>query len=215
MLAERYIVAKNNNRENLLNIKDFIRKKAGDSTRLQKSDNLNLYEHRNNHSEESIIFDDAIQYYKNNDYEFAIDGFLKILSINPKNVRASWMLCHITTNRGNLEEAIKWGNHCIEIDPLFKEAYYTLALIHLERKEYNEATDKLKKVIYIDPNFALSYFTLGNIYTLMYLHPQSRDCFKVANNLLSSNPSDNDIVQTEHLTVKELLSLIELKFRTI
>ena len=68
MLAERYIVAKNNNRENLLNIKDFIRKKAGDSTRLQKSDNLNLYEHRNNHSEESIIFDDAIQYYKNNDY---------------------------------------------------------------------------------------------------------------------------------------------------
>lgn len=215
MLAERYIVTKNNNRENLLNIKDFIRKKVGDSTRLQKPDSLNLYEHRNNHSEESIIFDDAIQYYKNNDYEFAIDRFFKILSINPGNVRASWMLCHITANRGQFEEAIKWGNHCIEIDPLFKEAYYTLALIHLERKEYNEAIDKLKKVIYIDPNFTLSYFTLGNIYTLMYLHPQARDCFKMANDLLSSNTFDKTALQSEHLTVKELLNLIELKFRSI
>lgn len=215
MLAERYVVAKNNNRENLLNIKDFIRKKAGDSARLQKSDNLNLYEHRINHSEESIIFDDAIQYYKNNDYNSAIDRLMNILDINSKNVRASWMLCHIAVIMEDFEGAVIWGNNCIEIDPLFKEAYYTLALIHLERKEYNEAIDKLKKVIYIDPNFTLSYFTLGNIYTFIYLHPQARDCFKMANDLLSSNPSDKTALQSEHLTVKELLSLIELKFRTI
>src|SRR3989338_4016313 len=177
------------------------------------SDNLNLHEHRNNLSEEKIIFNEAIKYYTNNNYDFAIDRFFKVLDINPKNVRASWMLCHISANRGHFEDAIKWGTRCIEIDPLFKEAYYSLALINLERKEYNEAVEKLKKVIYIDPNFTLGYFTLGNIYTLMYLHSQATDCFKIAIDILSVKPSDEIVFQAEHLTVKELLNLIELKFR--
>jgi tetratricopeptide (TPR) repeat protein len=215
MLASAGIITKNNKRENLLNIKDFIRKRVVDSTRLQRSDNINLFEHRRNHSEESIMFDDAIQYYKNSDYEFAVDRLSNILSINPLNARAAWMLCHINANRGEFEDAIRWGNRCIEIDPLFKEAYYILSLIHLERKEYDDAIDKLKRVIYIDPNFTLSYFILGNIYTLVYLYPHSKDCLKMASDLLSSNAYDKTALQSECLTVKELLSLIELKFRTM
>ncbi|MBI3585029.1 MAG: hypothetical protein HY096_13925 [Nitrospinae bacterium] len=195
--------------DNLLNI---IKKSS--SAIPKTSDNLNLSEHRNNLREETIIFNEAIKYYNSSDYDFAIDRFFKILDINPKNVRASWMLCHMSANRGHFEEAIKWGNRCIEIDPLFKEAYYSLALIHLERKEYNEAVEKLKKVIYIDPNFTLGYFTLGNIYALMYLHSQAKDCFKIASDLLSSKPSDEIVFQAEHLTVRELLNLVELKFRT-
>ena len=195
--------------DNLLN----IIKKSSPSL-VKTSDNLNLSEHRNNLREETIIFNEAIKYYNNSNYDFAIDRFFKILDINPKNVRASWMLCHISANRGHFEEAVKWGNRCIEIDPLFKEAYYSLALIHLERKEYNEAVEKLKKVIYIDANFTLGYFTLGNIYTLMYLHSQAKDCFKIASDLLSSKPSDEIVFQAEHLTVRELLNLVELKFRT-
>src|SRR3972149_410653 len=194
--------------DNLLN----IIKKSSPSL-VKTSDNLNLSEHRNNLREETIIFNEAIKYYNSSNYDFAIDRFFKILDINPKNVRASWMLCHISANRGHFEEAVKWGNRCIEIDPLFKEAYYSLALIHLERKEYNEAVEKLKKVIYIDANFTLGYFTLGNIYTLMYLHSQAKDCFKIASDLLSSKPSDEIVFQAEHLTVRELLNLVELKFR--
>ncbi len=195
--------------DNLLNI---IKKSS--PALVKASDNLNLSEHRNNLREETIIFNEAIKYYNSSNYDFAIDRFFKILDINPKNVRASWMLCHISANRGHFEEAVKWGNRCIEIDPLFKEAYYSLALIHLERKEYNEAVEKLKKVIYIDTNFTLGYFTLGNIYTLMYLHSQAKDCFKIASDLLSSKPSDEIVFQAEHLTVRELLNLVELKFRT-
>ncbi len=195
--------------DNLLNI---VRKNS--PTLLKTSDNLNLSEHRNNLREETIIFNEAIKYYNSNDYDFAIDRFFKILDINPKNVRASWMLCHMSANRGHFEEAVKWGNRCIEIDPLFKEAYYSLSLIHLERKEYNEAVEKLKKVIYIDANFTLGYFTLGNIYTLMYLHSQAKDCFKIASDILSVKPSDEIVFQAEHLTVRELLNLVELKFRT-
>lgn len=215
MLAEAYIVTKNNDKDNLLSIKDFIRRKAGDSIRLQKSDNLNLHEHRNNHSEESIMFDDAIQYYKNNDYDLAVDRLMKILDMNSKNVRASWMLCYMTAIREDFEGAIIWGNRCIEIDPLFKEAYYILSLIHLQKNEYNDALEKLKKAIYIDPNFALAYFTIGNIYTLIYLHSQPIDCFEKANDLLSSDPFSKGVFQIEYFTVKELFSLIDLKFRTL
>jgi chemotaxis protein methyltransferase CheR len=190
-----------------------IIKKSGPS-QPKPHECLNLYEHRNNYREETMIFNEAIKYYNSGNYDFAVDRFFKVLDINPKNVRASWMLCHISANRGHFEDAVKWGNLCLEIDPLFKEAYYTLSLIHLEKKEYNEAVEKLKKSIYIDPNFTLGYFTLGNIYTLMYLHSQAKDCFKIAGDLLTSKISDEIVFQAEHLTSKELLNLVELKFRT-
>lgn len=180
-----------------------------------QSKNVNLHEHRNAVSEETALFNEAIHYYNNKNYESAIDRFFRVLDINPENIRACWMLCHISANMGHYEDAIAWGNRCIMIDPLFKESYYILSIIHTEQKEFNEAINKLKKVIYIDPDFALGYFALGNIYALMHLRPQADECFKAASNMLKSKPSDEVIFQTEHLTVKELLNLIELKFRTV
>lgn len=180
---------------------------------LSQSDNLALREHRNTSSEETKIFNEAIRYYDEKNYELAIDDFLRILDINSSNARACWMLSHIASNRGYLEEAIAWANRCVEIDPLFKESYYTLSLVHLAQGELKEAENKIKKAIYIDHDFILGYFVLGSIYILMKLQSKANKHFKMASDMLHSKPTNEIIFQTEHLTVGELLNLIELKIR--
>lgn len=69
--------------------------------------------------EETIIFDTAMQYYKEKKYDLSMDRFLRILDINPSNARVCWMLSHISANRGDFENSMAWGERCVEIDPLF------------------------------------------------------------------------------------------------
>ncbi len=180
---------------------------------FSRSDKITLSKHRNTSSEETQLFDKAIHYYNNKNYELAVDRFLNIIDTNPSNVRACWMLSHIAANRGYFEEATDWANRCLEIDSLFREAYYTLSLIHLAKGELNEAERKIQKAIYIDQNFILGYFMLGNIYILKQIQTQADKYYKMVKDMLDSKPLNEIIFQAEHLTVGELLNLIELKAR--
>ncbi len=161
--------------------------------------------------EETIIFDTAIQYYKEKKYDLSVDRFLRILAINPPNARACWMLSHISANRGDFENAMAWGERCLKIDSLFQEVYYTLALAFMAQGNFEKAEEKLKEAIYIDQNFALAYFTLGNLYVSKRLYPQAKKCFNTAVDILTSRPMDETVSQTEKLTVRELLNIIESK----
>lgn len=181
--------------------------------RLSSKDNLVSGKRRNSSSEETHIFIEAMLYYDQKNYDLAIDRFLRIHTTNPSNVRVCWMLSHIAANRGFFEEAIAWANRCIEIDPLYKESYYTLSLIHLARNEFKEAENKIKKAIYIDQYFVLGYFVLGNIYVLMQLPLQAEKYFKMTSDMLVSKSTDEIVFQIENLTVGELLNLVKLKER--
>lgn len=186
-----------------------VRKPAG----LSPKGNFASGKRRSSSSEETQIFNEAMLYYDIKNYELAIDRFLKIHTTSPSNPRVCWMLSHIAANRGFFEEAIAWANSCIEIDPLYKESYYTLSLIHLARNEFKEAENKIKKAIYIDQHFVLGYFVLGNIYLLMQLPLQAEKYFKMTSDMLVSKPTDEIVFQIENLTVGELLNLVKLKVR--
>lgn len=186
-----------------------VKKPAGLAPKI----NTSSFKPRNVSSEETKVFNEAMLYYHQKKYELAIDRFLRIHNTNPSNARACWMLSHIAANRGYFDEAIAWANRCIQIDPLFKEPYYTLSLIHLAREEFKEAESKIKKTIYIDQNFILGYFMLGNIYILKQLPSQAKKYFKMASDMLVSKSTDEIIFQIENLTVGELLKLVELKVR--
>jgi len=170
---------------------------------------------RNTTSEETNIFSDALRFYDQKNYSMAIDRFLRIIKSNPSNARARWMISHIAANSGDFEEALAWANRTIEIDPLFKESYYTLSLIHFAQGEFSKAESKIKKSIYIDQNFILGYFMLGNIYVSMGLSSQANKQFKMVSELLASKSPDEIIFQTEKLKVEDLLKLVEITKRKI
>ncbi|MFQ5597644.1 MAG: CheR family methyltransferase [Nitrospiria bacterium] len=168
---------------------------------------------RKTSSEESSIFNEAMGYFLKKNYELAIDRFLRIVHINASNARACWMLAHMASNRGYFEEAIAWSNRCIKIDPLFKEAYYTLSIVYLAMKKFDEALRSIKKAVYIDQNFILGHFVMGNIYHLMNRPAQGGKCIQTVKDLLASKTDDEVIFETEHLTVGDLITSLECKAR--
>jgi len=197
-------------KKDILNI--IKEKKTG---KVIQQENIGGPKKRNTTSEETKIFSDAWRFYGQKNYSMAIDRFLRIISANPSNARACWMISHIAANSGDFEEALAWANRVIEIDPLFKESYYTLSLIHFAQGEFSEAESKIKKSIYIDQNFVLGYFMLGNIYVSMGLSLQANKQFRMVSELLASKSPDEIIFQAEDLAVEDLLKLVEINKRKI
>ncbi len=174
---------------------------------------VSYFRQRKTASEESEIFNEALQAFFKKNYELAIDRFLRVIHINQDNARACWMLAHIASNRGDFEEALAWSGRSIKIDPLFKEPYYTRSIIYLARGALDEAMETIKKAIYIDQNFILGHFVMGNIYGLMKRLTLREKCFNVVRELLASKPSDEVIFEIENLTVGSLIGSLECKAR--
>lgn len=157
------------------------------------------------------VFIDAVQFYFEKNYAMAIGRFLKIMSVNPLNASASWMLSHIYANRGDFEAAEYWSKKAIKIDALFKEPYYTLSTIFMARGMLDESMDMIKKAIYIDQGFIVGHFAMGNIYNLMTLPKEAEDCFKRARALLTSDSAEELIFETEIMAVGVLQKLLNLE----
>ncbi len=161
--------------------------------------------------EANKIFKQAMHAYFNKEYEWAIDRFLRIIALNPKNAITCWMISHIFSNRGDFEEAIAWSKRAIRNNPKLKEPYYTLATIHLAQGTLNDARDNILKALQIDRDFVLGHHLKGSICHLMNLKEQSEDAFRTAQSLLSSKATDEIIFETEFLAVDMLKKLIEQK----
>ncbi len=157
-------------------------------------------------SEETIIFQEAAQLFKENKYDDAAERFVEILELNPKNARACVMLAQISANRGDKEAAIKWCEEAIKIDNLCLDAYYLLSLIFQDNGELAKAASLLKKVVYINPSYALGYFELGIIHKKLHKDTDAKRYFKTAKELLVKEPKKS----AEHLADSDASELIEL-----
>lgn len=172
---------------------------------------MKTIEKQNTSVEERRIFNEAMQYYFEKQYEMAIDRFLRIVDINPETASACWMLAHIASNRGDFEEAIAWAERSIKIDSLLKEPYYTLSTIYMARGELDRAMERIKKALYIDQEFILGHFVMGSIFRLMRFSSEAEKCFQKVKNLVSSKATDEVIFETEFLAVGILIKSLELK----
>ncbi len=157
-------------------------------------------------SEETVIFHEAVQLFKENKYDEAAKRFVEILELNPKNGRACVMLAQISANRGDAQTAVKWCEEAIKIDNLCLDAYYLLSLIFQDDGDLAKAASLLKKVVYINPSYALGYFELGNIHKKLNKNTDAKRYFGIAKELLIKEPKKSG----EHLADSDASELIEL-----
>lgn len=165
-------------------------------------------------SEETVIFQEAAQLFKENKYDEAAERFVEILELNPKNARACVMLAQISANRGDKETAVKWCEEAAKIDSLCLDAYYLLSLIFQDNGDLAKAASLLKKVIYIDPSHALGYFDLGIIHKKLHKNADARRYFGIAKDLLTKEPkksakplADSDASELMELIEKEIVTI--------
>ena len=67
---------------------------------------------------------------------------------------------------GQLDQAHRYFQRAVELDPTFVEAHNNLGLVETERGNNKAATAQFRRAIELDPDLAASYTNLGYIYYL-------------------------------------------------
>ena len=172
---------------------------------------------KTNDSEETVIFQEAAQLFKENKYDEAAERFVEILELNPKNARACVMLAQISANRGDTASAVKWCEEAIKVDNLNLDAYYLLSLISQDSGELAKAASLLKKVVYINTSYVLGYFDLGILHKKLHKDAAAKRYFEIAKGLLTKEPErseeflgDSGAAELTELIDNELISLKNL-----
>jgi len=164
---------------------------------------------------ETKIFREGVQFYERGEYNYSIEKFMEILSINPNNARAYFLLGRISAQQGNRADAIRCLKKSLDKDPLLLEAYHLLALLRLEEGDVNEAISLLKKVIYIDLQFVLAYYHLGTIYKKQGRGELARKMFHNVKELLINCNLNDKVIEGEDISVGQLLSAAEKEINVI
>lgn len=115
---------------------------------------------------------------------FKTKDFPKMSNFNQERVtkRASfWYHLGIAYDYKDLwEEAKKYYERAIDVDPSFTPAYEGLAIGFYKEKKVNKAIDLLKKAIEIDPYGPDAYYNLAQIYQEQGFLDQAKENYEIA-----------------------------------
>jgi chemotaxis protein methyltransferase CheR len=114
----------------------------------------------------------------------------------------------LLAGKGQLKEALSACDKAILSYKLAPGLYFLRASILQELDKCNEAIRSLKQAIYIDPNYIMGYFTLGNLFLRQGNIKNAKLNFSNALNLLNSCANDDDLPESEGLSVKYIRDII-------
>ena len=102
---------------------------------------------------------------KMKDFATAAEEFEQIIVNNPTDAYAFYG-CSVQSylGRAQLENAEKYLQKALEIDPKFAEAYYQLGWVYRERSQTEKAIESFKRSIALQPNLAAACNTLAWYY---------------------------------------------------
>jgi len=63
--------------------------------------------------------------------------------------------------RGNINEALTWYLHSIQVDPQYEKAHYNLALLYEKTKDLDRAEESYRKAIALNVNYTHAYVNLA------------------------------------------------------
>jgi tetratricopeptide (TPR) repeat protein len=110
----------------------------------------------------------GMTFFYKKDSERAIAKFKKVLELDPKNFRAMAMIGKILSfDRAKLDEAAKYLNNALSIDPNYEDARFDLGRIYAMRGDMNRAFAEFAIIFNAEPRFALYHFEAGRIFESM------------------------------------------------
>lgn len=112
--------------------------------------------------------------------------FLDVLSQEPKNTVALYLLGTIEHQQNNTNQAIELISKAIELDPNYTDACYNLAVIFKDQGKLKEAANTYRKVIKLDANHSAAYNSLGTVLASQGKLKESIDTYR---KLLKTNPN--------------------------
>ncbi|MGQ9647488.1 MAG: tetratricopeptide repeat protein [Thermodesulfobacteriota bacterium] len=108
-------------------------------------------------------FEVGTKYFRENNYEEAIEYFRKITKVSPHFIMAHYNLGLSYLRNGNIEQAMTSLNRALELKPDLDSAYFALGECYIQKEMLMEALDCFQKAIAIQPKNPKVYFNIGVI----------------------------------------------------
>ena len=105
-----------------------------------------------NQNEMDKLFQEGIQFASKNDYNKALEIFIKMLNIEPEQPKVMYNAAIMCDLLEKTETAVSVLKELIEFQPEFPDAYYYLGKIYLRSGIYEEAAKHFKKTVKYDIN---------------------------------------------------------------
>jgi tetratricopeptide (TPR) repeat protein len=98
-----------------------------------------------------LLYNLAINYYKNGDQENAIKNLLRLVANNPGFTLAYYNLGTLYYQTQEYDKSIQYLGKAVKLNPVLTDAYYNLGLAYLNSGKNNEAVANFEKCKSIDP----------------------------------------------------------------
>lgn len=119
-------------------------------------------------------------------YDHAIKHFGQLLSMDPNDSRVLVGMASAYQHKKKPDEAIRYAQRALEIDPAYHYAYDVLAEIYfINKNDYVKAEEYALKSLELYPFDSTTYSLLAQIYYFQKYYPA---CYEYANNALSIDP---------------------------
>jgi superkiller protein 3 len=129
----------------------------------------------------------GMTYFYKRDREKALAKFKKVLDLEPKNYHALGMIGKtLSFDRAKLDDAIKYLNQALAINPDYAEAHFDLGRIYALKGDMNRALAEFGFIFKSEPKYAMYHFELGRIFESMKAYDRAKNEYQRA---LQLNPN--------------------------
>ena len=97
-----------------------------------------------------------------------------------KNAQDEYEKAVLTMNYGLVDEAIRYANNALSINPNQHLSYYLLGLAYIKKQNLAEAENALQKCLELKPDFQDAHLSLGEIYEATSKLDKAEDEYKKA-----------------------------------
>ncbi len=164
-------------------------------------------EEEKSYPEEIILYEEALEFYKQGKYSSSIELLRKIAEDN-MSADKMILISKCYANLGDIENALKWCELSLQKEKLDPIYHYFHGIILQEKGKFMEAKESLKRAIYLDPDFVISHYMLGNINRQEGKLKESNKYYENVLSLLNLYNNDDILPESEGITAGRLKELI-------
>ncbi len=150
----------------------------------------------------------ALRSYELGCYADAEEKLRSLLTGDVPHGPAWALLSRVNANVGQLSKAREFCEKAISADKLNPAYRYLLATIMQESGRQEESEASLKRTLYLDQNFVPAHFALGNLALRQGKTRESGRHFRNALSALRSYRPDDIIPESEGITAKRMIEII-------
>jgi Tfp pilus assembly protein PilF len=151
----------------------------------------------------------ALSHQKRGEKEKAIEGYRKIIEMDPMNVEAHTNLGVIYKDMGKLVQAVKEFQMVLSMNPRHEKAHNNLGVIFYLQGNLKKAIQEFREVLDINPSNKEAFINLGVIYKKVNQTSKAKKMFENALSIDLHSPEAHynlGLIYEESRDIKEAIS---------